>query len=76
MKAYLNLLFRVLMVLCFLSGSGSAAAYTFMQDSIYYFVSGNMAVVTFKDNNYNSYQGNVNIPASVTHDGVTYQPCL
>ena len=48
-------------------------AYTFESDGIYYLVTGpNTVDVTFKDLNYNSYSGEVSIPATVTHNGVTY----
>ena len=45
----------------------------FMVDGIYYNFKGTGAVeVTYKDKNYNSYSGNVVIPASVTYNGTTY----
>ena len=48
--------------------------YDFEAAGIYYIITGNATVeVTFKDQGYNSYSGAVTIPASVTHDGVTYQ---
>ncbi len=47
--------------------------YDFEAGGIYYQITGSNTVdVTYKDTNYNSYSGNVTIPASVTHDGVTY----
>lgn len=33
----------------------------------------NTVSVTYKDENYNSYSGNIVIPASITHEGQTYQ---
>lgn len=45
----------------------------FMVDGICYRLLGNGQVfVTFRDDNYNSYRGNVNIPSSVTYNGATY----
>ena len=47
--------------------------YDFEASGIYYLITGSNTVeVTYKDTNYSSYSGNVNIPASVTHDGMTY----
>ena len=47
--------------------------YDFVIDGIYYHkVDGNSVEVTYKDNNYNSYSGIVNVPASVTSGGKTY----
>ena len=50
----------------------SAWAYDFEVDGIYYTKSGTNATVTYRDNSYNSYSGNVIIPDTVTHDGVAY----
>ena len=48
-------------------------AYDFEKDGIYYIVTGPGTVsVTYKDTNYSSYTGTVNVPASVANDGVTY----
>lgn len=48
--------------------------YDFEADGIYYkIIDSNTVEVTFKDRTYNSYSGELNIPASVIHDGVTYQ---
>ena len=46
-----------------------ASAYDFEVDGIYYYTSSNNATVTSRSN---GYSGDVNIPASVTYDGVTY----
>ena len=47
--------------------------YDFVVDGIYYLkVDENSVEVTYKDNNYNSYSGIVNVPASVTSGGKTY----
>lgn len=46
--------------------------YDFEAGGIYYLITGSNTVeVTYKDTNYNSYSGNVTIPASVTYNGVT-----
>ena len=42
-------------------------------DGIYYSIDGNQATVTYRDNKYSSYSGDVVIPESFEHDGVTYQ---
>ena len=45
----------------------------FERDGIYYIATGNNeAMVTYKDTNYNTYSGNVVIPATVSYDGATY----
>lgn len=50
------------------------APYNFMVDGIYYKITGSNTVeVTYKDSNYNSYSGSVNIPSSVTFNGTNYQ---
>ncbi len=49
-----------------------ASAYTFEVDGIYYNKNGTNATVTFRDNNYNSYSGEVIIPDTVTYDGIAY----
>ena len=50
------------------------AAFDFAVDGIFYSITGsNTAMVTYRDTNYNSYSGSVNIPSSVTYDGTTYQ---
>ncbi|MBR5725798.1 MAG: C10 family peptidase [Muribaculaceae bacterium] len=49
----------------------SALPYDFEQDGLCYKVHGNEATVMNREYNYNSYSGNVVIPATVTHDGVT-----
>ena len=49
-------------------------AYDRVINGIYYMItSDNSVSVTFKDNNYNSYSGNVTIPSTVNIDGKTYQ---
>ena len=61
----------LLLVLGFITAL-QAAAYDFEKDGIYYSISGTNVYVTYKDTNYNSYSGTVNIPATVTYDGTTY----
>jgi hypothetical protein len=47
--------------------------YDFEENGIYYLITGpNTASVTYKDRNFNSYSGTVNVPATVTHEGQTY----
>ena len=65
------LLKMLLLVLGFITAL-QAAAYQFVQNGIYYDISGTNAYVTYKDTNYNSYSGTVNIPATVTYNGTTY----
>ena len=47
--------------------------YDFEVDGIYYRLQGNEALVTNRDVTYNSYSGHVEIPRTVTHEGVTYR---
>lgn len=47
-------------------------AYDAKIDGIYYNFSGDEAIVTFRDYNYNSYSGAVTIPESVTRYGKSY----
>ena len=47
--------------------------YDFEEDGIYYRLQGNEAVVTNRDADYNTYSGHVEVPRTVTHDGVTYR---
>ena len=47
--------------------------YDFEKDGIYYKFNGNDVVVTNRDADYNSYSGHVEVPRTVTHDGVTYR---
>ena len=45
----------------------------FVEDGIYYNITGDNTVeVTYRDEDYNTYSGIVVIPATVTHEGVTY----
>ena len=47
--------------------------YDFEEDGIYYRLQDNEALVTSRDVDYNSYSGHVEVPRTVTHDGVTYR---
>lgn len=47
--------------------------YDFEEDGIYYKLQGNEALVTNRDADYNTYSGHVEVPRTVTHDGVTYR---
>ena len=58
----------MLMILC----ATSINAYDFVVDGIYYNVDGTKATVTYKTKNYDSYSGDVTIPASVQYHGTTY----
>ena len=53
-----------------------ATAHDFKVGGIYYNINGNEAIVTYKGQDYNSYNneysGSVVIPATVTHNGTTY----
>ncbi len=50
----------------------SASAYDFVVDGIYYNINGNELTVTKDKSVYSSYRGDVVIPDTVVHDGVTY----
>ena len=63
---------RALSVISCVMLAMSASAYDFAVDGIYYTANGTNASVTYKDTNYNSYSGTVNIPATVTYGGTTY----
>lgn len=52
--------------------SVGAFAYSAKIDGIYYNLSGKNATVTYRDQNYNSYSGEVVIPATVEYDGTEY----
>ena len=53
-----------------------ASAHDFVVDGIYYKINGNNDIVTYRgaydDEFYNEYNGDVNIPSSVTYNGTTY----
>ena len=53
---------RTLAVIIFCLLAVTASAYDFVEDGIYYTANGTDATVTYKDGNYNSYSGTVNIP--------------
>lgn len=50
------------------------AGETFEVNGIYFYINddGKTASVTYRDKNYNSYSGSVEIPSQVTHNGMTY----
>ena len=48
-------------------------AYDFAEGGIFYNVNGGQVTVTYRDQNFNSYSGNVVIPETVTHNGVQYE---
>ena len=49
-----------------------AQAYDFEVDGIFYNINGNEATVTYDETYTHQYGGNVNIPATVTYEGQTY----
>lgn len=57
---------------CLITGTFIASAYTCEVDGIYYNLSSGKATVTYRDNNYSSYSGDVVIPEVVTYNGNTY----
>ena len=65
MKKILSLILLVLLPIV-------ASAYDAEINDIYYNFYNGEAYVTYRDKNYNSYSGNVVIPASVTYNGKTY----
>ena len=67
-----NYLKVILLCLCLLTGI-NASAYDAEINGIYYNFSGDEAIVTYEDDNYNSYSGDVVIPASVIYNNVTYR---
>lgn len=65
-----TILITLLMLLSIVAG-----AHDFVVDGIYYEISGNEAIVTYKGTtsyNHNTYSGVVSIPESVTYNGTTY----
>ena len=55
--------------------SGHAYAYDFVVDNIYYNITSDTDLsveVTYETSSYNSYSGDVDVPESVTYDGVDY----
>ena len=51
----------------------TSLAYDFEKDGVYYnYLGGNTVEVTYMTTDYNSYSGDVNIPETVTYNGVTY----
>ena len=65
--------FKIMAVLLACMVSVQASGYDFVQDGIYYNITGSNTVeVTYKDKNFNCYSGSVTIPSSVTFNGTTY----
>jgi len=79
MKQPRSQLTRALFVLMLFAGAMTASAYDFEVDGIFYNVNSSdptTASVTFKGATYSetkSYRGDIVVPGSVTHDGITYQ---
>jgi hypothetical protein len=72
-----NYYLRTAILLLLLLGTvATAGAYDFVVNGIYYSYNGSSTsetvYVTYKDENYNSYSGNVTIPSTVTYNGRTY----
>ena len=65
---------KVLFAMFVCAMAGRAMAYDAKIGDIYYDFSGSEATVTYfeKNNNQNAYKGDVVIPATVTHEGTTY----
>ena len=66
---------KILLSLLLLFAASSASAYDFVVNGIYYNINGNEATVTFKgygNMQTGYYSGDVTIPETVTHNGVTY----
>ena len=61
-----------ILLLALLASMLDASAYDFEEDGIYYTANRTMATVTYKTTDYNTYSGDVVIPESVNHNGVTY----
>ena len=65
-------LFRTMAAILACLVAMQASAADFEKDGIYYDISGSNVSVTYKTTSYNSYSGTVNIPATVTYNGTTY----
>jgi hypothetical protein len=66
---------KILLSLLLIFAASSATAYDFVVNGIYYNINGNEATVTFKgygNVQTGCYSGDVTIPETVTHNGVTY----
>ena len=65
---------KVLFAMFVCAMAGKVMAYDAKINDIYYDFNGSEATVTFfeKNNNQNAYTGAVTIPATVTHEGTTY----
>ena len=61
-----------ILLLALLASMLDASAYDFEEDGIYYTANRTMATVTYKTTDYNTYSGDIVIPESVNHNGVTY----
>ena len=68
-----KLLFRLAVLVAAMMCALGASAYDFQSGNIYYkILTGNTVAVTYRDGNYNSYSGEVNIPETVTYGSTTY----
>ena len=62
---------KIFLTLMLLLAAITASAYDFEVDGIYYDINGNEVTVTKDGHSYESYSGDVTIPETVTHNGVT-----
>ncbi len=68
-----KLLFRLAVLVAAVMCALGASAYDFQSGNIYYkILTGNTVAVTYRDGNYNTYSGEVNIPETVTYGSTTY----
>ena len=72
MKKSLHFPRLTLLALTLLIATSTAMAYDIEVNGIYYYISDGRAYVTYKDDSFNSYSGDVVIPSQFTHDGQTY----
>ncbi len=64
---------RLILFMMLITSFTSAVAYDFESGGIYYNItSPNTVEVTYRDTNYGSYSGTVEVPSTVTHSSVTY----
>jgi len=71
-KLHFQRFFASLLLLAVSVLSWAYEPYDFKVDGIYYHTIHPNAVVTYKDDNYNSYSGSVTIPSTVTYNDVVY----
>ena len=62
----------IILALLTLLASSEVRAYDFYANGIYYDIYGSNVTVTYRDEDYDSYSGNVTIPSSVQYNNKTY----